>query len=149
MFANDTIINFRNATSENRDCAFAALQSDLHWRSLEPGQESGFAPGIKPSHLTTTMHIRLPQPGSDFARHSIVCDNPEVGSPKVDIFWIPTPSKVRWVRLADEIAMDENTTLEVSHGGYRFQVHRWTNGKEPLDGYDEWYTRFFVTMSDA
>jgi hypothetical protein len=67
----------------------------------------------------------------------------------VDIFWIPTPSKVRWVRLADEIAMDENTTLEVSHGGYRFQVHRWTNGKEPLDGYDEWYTRFFVTMSDA
>ena len=49
--------------------------------------------------------------------------------------------------VAGERNMDENETFEVTHRGYRFHVHRWADGKEPLDEYEEWYTRFFVSLS--
>jgi hypothetical protein len=148
MFANDVIVNFRNATDSTRVYRLRGL-SEQGWRSLEPGQESGFATGITPYKLTTSMDVVLPEPGEDIGHYIVTCSNAEIGSPSVDIVWIPSYTQSDRVWVVDDIAMGEDTTLEAFHRGYRFHVHRWTNGKEALDDYDEWYTRFFVTMSNA
>ncbi len=138
MIANDTIINFRNATSKTLDFH---MNSVVTYTSLEPGKESGFAAGVAPWKFMTEATLFILVPGLN-EQFNVLCRNLEIMTP--------------FARLSSSIegkiiqeSMAENESFEVISRSYRFNVHRWSNGKEALDGYDEWYTRFFVTMSDA
>jgi hypothetical protein len=97
------------------------------------------------------LDIRLPDfPATGVnSSYMIRCKNYEVGMPDAQIWWYPDPRDHKSDNISGTRDMGEDTTFEITHRGYRFHVHRWTNGKEPLDNEDEWYTRFFVTMSNV
>ena len=156
MFANDTIINFRNAIHETLEIHGQSNDQNSSGRdagaytgkivSVGAGAESGFAAGMRPMSLRTDAYLFIRHYGHKDPTYRVWCENHEIGTPDVRIAWMQGSS---WQDISGERDMDENTTFEITHRGYRFQVHRWSNGKEPLDDYDEWYTRFFVTMSFA
>jgi hypothetical protein len=76
--------------------------------------------------------------------------NYEIGTPDAQIWWYSDPDyRYSLKDISGPREMGQNTTLEITHRGYRIHIHRWTNGTEPLDDHDEWYTRFFVTMSNV
>ena len=156
LFANDVIINFRNATSESLAYRYSSLfaGSADEFREIKPGAESGFAAGFPASDLTTTgyLDIRLSNfdPYSEGASYRVTCRNHEIGAPDAAIVWFPDPRKKgKSENVSGKRDMGEGTMFDITHNGYRFTVHRWSNGKEPIDEYDEWYTRFFVTIADA
>jgi hypothetical protein len=152
MIANDTVINFRNATNETVGFQFVANSKRFRRLTLAPGTESGFGAGVEPWGLTmlAQLKIRLPgtPPDGEYCDYSVKCQNFEYQTPEVKIVWYGSSSgAVRVIR--DWAPMGEDTKIENTSLNYRFEVHRWTNGKEPLDDYDEWYTRFYVTMSNV
>ena len=149
MFANDVIINFRNATSATLSYYMDTWVTASSYSGIAPGKESGFAAGIPAWKLTTRAKLYIRLPGMDSHSYMIDCYNPEVGPPWVIISWYSPDSPGRRDDLTGVVFMSENERFEISHLDYRFAVHRWSNGKEPLDRFDEWYTRFFVTMSEA
>jgi hypothetical protein len=141
---NDVVVNVLNATRERLYFKYSNGMEYLVHGWLEPGKESGFGGGMKPADLTMTCVVRI---GLNYKYYSIVCLNHEIGTPGANLWWLSDPVKDKWEDISGLRKMGENTTFEITHGGYRFRVHRWSNGKEPLDNYDEWYTRFFLTIS--
>jgi hypothetical protein len=147
--ANDVIINFRNATSETLRFRYININSgDAGFTALDPGKESGFAANMKPENLTMKciLEIRFSQIPD---LYSIRCANYDIGWPDAEIWWYRDSKDHRFDIISGSRNMGEDTTFEITHRGYRIHVHRWTNGKEPLDNNKEWYTRFFVTMSNV
>jgi hypothetical protein len=147
---NDVIINVRNATSERLAFRYSSIWAEAAGHTtLDPGKESGFVTGLKPADLTMKclVDIRLTNSSGNDERYMIRCINHEFMTPEISISWYPNPHEFE--SIAALVNMGEDTTFEITHRGYRFHVHRWTNGKEPLDNYDEWYTRFFVTISNV
>ena len=141
-FANDVIINVRNATNETLMTRYPRGRDVF----VPTGTESGFAAGLATERLGLDAHLFIKRAGDDRFSYRIWCENHEIGTPDARIYWYDRSDPHDLTGNRD---MDENETFEITHRGYRFAVHRWSNGKEPLDGYDEWYTRFFVTMSEA
>jgi hypothetical protein len=150
VWANDVVVNFRNATSKTVEYAFSSTGSRTQFVALGPDKESGFAAGMKPVDLTTDAYLFI-SPGVDSTdgkrqTYLVWCENHEIGTPDVRIRWFDGSDRHD---ISGEQDMEENSKFEIIHRGFRFEVHRWTNGKEPLDDYDERYTRFFVTLSEA
>jgi hypothetical protein len=150
-FGNDVIINFRNATSETLQVTYLTNLPEVNpYFTVEPGKESGFAAGVKPSHLTMAMWLWIRFPGLDYNSYRVRGKNFEAATPLANITWYPEDVGAAFGHdISGLVQMGEDTTFNVAHRGYRFNIHRWRNGKEPLDDYDEWYTRFFVTLSEA
>ena len=148
MWANDTLINIRNATPQ--DLEIRNTTTDRGWGGssavlVRAGTEPGFAAGLM-GGPQTDAYLWIRFPWQESYSYGIWCENHEVGVPDVRIYW---QNGRDWQDISGQRDMRENWTFELTHRGYRFHVHRWSNGKEPLDDYDEWYTRFFVTMSLA
>jgi hypothetical protein len=150
MFANDVIINFRNATGKSVEYSFASRGSQTKFVALKPGKESGFANGMRPVDLKTDayliIHPNIDATDEQNQTYIVWCENHEIGTPDVVITWYIAGDSHD---ISGDRDMDENSRFEIINRGIRFEVHRWRNGKEPLDDYDEWYTRFFVTLSEA
>jgi hypothetical protein len=154
-WASDVIINFRNATSGNLWFRYENEKTNGGGMSLiVPGDESGFAYRMKPEYLTTTCDLEIEL--YDFEsrpwvtdRYTVRCTNHDIGWPDAQIWWYPDPRASKHEDISGTREMGENATFAITHRGYRFHVHRWSNDKEPLDNFKEKYTRFFVTMSDA
>ena len=158
-WANDTVVNFRNATPQwlwlEKDSSYTSVTNTGKIGSCAPGHETGFAWGIPAFDLGTDCTLRISVDYSDYKyQYAVDCETNEIGTPDVTIYWLDHWSN-SWKDISGERDMDPNTTFEITHydqwfnwryGTYRFHVHRWDDGKEPLDDYDEWYTRFFVTM---
>ena len=158
--ANDTVINFRNETHDPLIVRYLSqypdASRDQSWtgRDIEvaPGRESGFAAGFDPWWLTMDAYLLIGPAGYNHGRvnhrftHRIWCENHEGWwTPDVTIYRYNDNGRDQF-DISGERDMGENTTFEIQHDGYKIHVHRWSDGKEPLDDYDEWYTRFFVTM---
>jgi len=84
--------------------------------------------------------------------------NALIGTPKLTM-WRCTMWWERWHPAKEpEVPVHDDGTLlgtielpengffqrDVPDMGLRVVAHRWTNGKEQLDDYDEWYTRLYV-----
>ncbi|MFM9105485.1 MAG: hypothetical protein ACKOWF_02165 [Chloroflexota bacterium] len=144
---NDVIFNFRNATSLWLRCQHSNTGfSSYRFLGLAPGQESGFGWGVKSESLKSNakLTIEISYPPSEFTVFAV---NHAFAVPDVSLEYFRYG--VGTDKLVTRRDMWENDSFDVTHAGFRVHIHRWSNGKEPLDDYDEWYTRFFVTMSDV
>jgi hypothetical protein len=153
--ANDTIIRFRNGANQTFGYLFGSrFHSDAGWNYniVAPGEETGWSEYVMPSKLGTTayLYIRTGKKTDPTARYyRITCTNREIGTPYVTIEqgygdltsgWITTST------IADSVDLGEGVGMVRSDQKWTFDVLRWDNGKESIDNYDEWYTRFFVTV---
>jgi len=95
------------------------------------------------------LYIRTgPASESSTRTYMVTCRNFEAMTPDASIVHgkEPPPHWTELNSLADGIALGEGVRMTRSDDRFTFTVHRWTNGKEYIDNYDEWYTRFFVTI---
>jgi hypothetical protein len=151
VWANDVVVNFRNATDQSLRVGFSSFHRS-RTLTVESGKESGFDVGIPAWAYSALMrlYIRFPDlPPGDAPNYEFLCANAEIFTPHFKCWWYPDTTNLNNPTYLGGSSLRENDTSEITHGGYRFHIHRWTNGKEPLDDYDEWYTRFFVTMSNV
>ena len=154
-WANDTVVNLRNATND-KVRVLKNNWSHLGGRPyyLDPGKELGYYQGIDHESLMTDTWMYI---GFGESWHfKLYFETNEIGTPDATIYWKYGPGTWDWGDISGERDMEPNTTFEYIHydhdfnnryGTPRFHVHRWADGKEPLDEYEEWYTRFFVSLS--
>ncbi len=175
MWANDVITKLGNQTG--RRLEGRTVPHDSHTLDgfaegvglgfgLEPGAESGWNWGWEPKWFRTFSNVWIWHPGYSGERRPLTmvhCRNWEVGTPKVTISagwvwyeqWLPPEgdASIPTYKLGSTLfsrEMDENDTISVADRDNRLRivVHRWGNGKEALDDYDEWYTRFYVAAQE-
>ena len=65
-WANDTIINVRNATDKTLgyEVYYPQYHPTRFYRNIQSGQETGFAFGIKPAYLVTDANVHTSIPGT-------------------------------------------------------------------------------------
>ncbi|MFM9105486.1 MAG: hypothetical protein ACKOWF_02170 [Chloroflexota bacterium] len=153
LFANDTIINVRNGTGAMIMFQFSSSKASV---GLAPGKETGFSSQMKPDELDldATVDIVVNRGNANETSYRLTARNFNIGTPDAEV----VRRKLRrdgqmlvWdeFEVSGRRNMDEGDTFDATDGGFRFHVHRWSNGKEPLDDYKEWYTRFFLTVANA
>lgn len=156
MFANDTIIKFRNGSSQSLQYWYRSYFAENLWnfKPVAAGKETGWMEHFPVEHLTldAILFIRTGAENDPSTRtYRIRCRNYEIGTPDVLIeYGYVDVGRDPWnvkETLADNVNMGEGVRMVRSDEFWTFNVHRWSNGKEDLDGQDEWYTRFFVSMS--
>ncbi|MFM9105482.1 MAG: hypothetical protein ACKOWF_02150 [Chloroflexota bacterium] len=173
MFANDVIARWGNQTS--RRLKGRVVPHDSHSLDylfcppgymlfgLDPGKESAWNAGWTPKWYGTTSYVWIVEPGERKRQAMVLveCHNPEIGTPSVTIsrcemwwgaFNANPDSTIPMYEVKERIGaydMPENRIIEVEDWSTRLRiaVHRWTNGKEQVDDYDEWYTRFYVAAT--
>ncbi|MFM9105484.1 MAG: hypothetical protein ACKOWF_02160 [Chloroflexota bacterium] len=146
---NDVIVNLRNATGQSLPYRFRSpVVHHATFRDIAPGQESGFAAGLTAGQLQSTaeLDLELPDPRTGHRCTFTARERAHLG-PEVALECVAPDS--RPVQVVGARGMGENDIVDAVHGGYRFHVHRWRDGKEQLDDYRKWYTRFFFTLSNA
>jgi hypothetical protein len=149
MFANDVIAKCGNQTR---------FTMDVNTVAISPGTECDWNGGNASWGFTVKASIYVRPSGSNpnpFAWVSLF--NPEVGYPTARVELRNRPYNDDYVdpgavvrELMGEQSMHEGriVSCDCPELGFRILIHRWGNGKEALDDYDEWYTRFYVAIQE-
>ncbi|MFM9105483.1 MAG: hypothetical protein ACKOWF_02155 [Chloroflexota bacterium] len=146
MFANDVIAKVGNQTS------FAISVEGMGL--IQPGTESDWNPGVSPWLYTTTKSLNI-KPGGSTSRlfANPVLFNPEAGRPTASVHIRDMPynddsptDPIRTPLTKVRMSQGDMVSCDCEELGFRILIHRWYNGKEHMDDYDEWYTRFYVAV---